>query len=259
MKKIDLPELKLLQMEVLKAVHAFCGSEGIPYSMACGTMLGAVRHRGYIPWDDDIDIYMLRTDYNCFIERFPETLAGKYKLAGSYNIKGWKFPYSKVYDSTTLVKEPNSNPDVGVNIDVFPIDKVPEDEGKWRSFDHLRRLMFQCLMRRAHPFFSGYKALLKWPFYLLPYRVYLAAFERYIQQYNNSDSSCVFECCSGVFQKRPFKKSLFASMSPYPFETESFMGFSDFDSYLSNAFGNYMQLPPEEKRVSHHTFDAYYL
>ena len=89
MKRIDINELKQIQLDVLSAVHGFCIEHGIRYSLGCGTMLGCARHQGYIPWDDDIDIYLPREDYNKLVNEFPETLNGKYQFISLERDSKW--------------------------------------------------------------------------------------------------------------------------------------------------------------------------
>ena len=142
MKEISLEEYKKIRMDVLTAIDTFCAEEAITYSLAGGTLLGAVRHKGYIPWDDDIDIYLYRDDYNKLISTFPNMYQGRYKIASLEREKKWVIPYAKAYDNSTIFKENYTNKDnIGISIDIYPIDSVPDDETEWKRYDKPRRFL----------------------------------------------------------------------------------------------------------------------
>lgn len=266
MKQIDLNELKTVQMDVLSAIHRFCTEHDIKYSLACGTMLGCVRHKGYIPWDDDIDIYMLRKDYNKLIESFPDVYEGRYKFVTLERDPKWNRPGGKAFDVSTLLKEQTSEPfDLGVNIDVFPIDNVPDDDVAWLKYDKRRRFLQHVYSMKVTTFRRG-RSLFK-NFFLAICKIVLLPFSsrflaQYIQnvakQYDGQETNRVFECCQGIYLKHPFKKSLFENLVLMPFEDREFMAFADFDEYLTNGYGDWRKLPPKEKRVSHHAFKAWW-
>lgn len=267
MKAIGLDELKTLQLDLLQAVDSFCEENGIKYSMSCGTMLGAVRHHGYIPWDDDIDICLLREDYNKLVNLFPKELNDRYVFVSLERDSHWNRAYGKIYDSRTLFYEISKSKDkkpLGINIDVFPIDNVPEDENQWVRYNQ-KRLSLQ------HLYSIKYIELKKREWYknitliilkglLLPFskRVLAKLLDKWGQKYNNIDSSKVFECSQGLHLKHSFNKSIFNNRNKYPFEDRFFMGFANYDDYLKNAYGDYMKLPPVEKQVSHHEFEAFW-
>lgn len=265
-RQIGTEELKTIQLDVLQAIDKFCAENGIVYSMACGTMLGAVRHKGYIPWDDDIDIYLLREDYNRLIESFPDTYLDRYKLISLERDVRWDHPYAKAFDDRTLLKE-NAlcAVDIGVNIDVYPIDDVPDEEKAWLKYDRYRRF-FQRVDIVKGVRVSGRRSLLKnialvamkLPLCFLKRRQTALFLSWYSQKNNGKGYASVFECAQGMLQKHKFSKDLFHSVIRMPFEDRSFMGFADYDAYLRNAYGDYMQLPPEEKRLTHHEYRAWW-
>jgi len=264
-KSIDLEELKVLQMNVLQAVDEYCNEHNIRYSMACGTLLGAIRHQGYIPWDDDIDIYVPREDYKRLIAEFPETYKGRYKIASLERSFNWTHPFANAYDDKTIFDENSRNRElIGVKIDIFPVDEVPLGE-EWIKYNQKRRRL-QRLFSLYLVRLNSHRSLLKNAILLLvrilsiffPTRKFAEYLDRFAQQNNYKGYEHMFECCLGMMQKQPFPKSLFDSLVYVPFEDRHFKAFSDSDYYLSNGFGNYMQLPPKEKRVSHHAFKAYW-
>lgn len=266
MKQIDTAELKTLQMDVLSAVHRFCEEKNIRYTMSCGTMLGCARHKGYIPWDDDIDIYMLRGDYNKLIESFPETYEGRYKFVTLERDSKWNRAYGKIFDTHTVVKERTSVAyELGINIDVFPIDNVPDDETEWQEYDRRRRFLQNIYQMKVTTFRSG-RAFRKNLFLamckvlLLPFtsRCIAQYIQKFSTRFDQQDTRRVFECCQGIHLKQPFKKSLFDNLTLMPFENREFMAFVDFDEYLTNGYGNWHQLPSKEKQVTHHAFLAWW-
>ena len=262
----SIQELKSIQLDILKVVHTFCQESDIKYSIACGTLLGAVRHKGYIPWDDDIDIYMYRTEYNRFVQEFPDVYKGNYRLISLERDTKWDMPYAKVYDDRTILKERAlMNVQIGINIDVFPIDNVPDDEEEWIQFDTKRRKIHTLLQLQRIDVGKKWWRLLKHPSFLkarlisvfMPRRKVAERMDRFIQQYKNRETSFVFESCGGIHAKKRFSKTVFDTLVDFSFEGQKFYGFEQYDEYLSKIYGNYMQLPPEEKRVTHHSFEAY--
>lgn len=254
-------------MDILSAVDEFCLENGIPYSMACGTMLGAVRHQGYIPWDDDIDIYLLRNDYERLMKSFPDVYKNHYCIYSLERNKNWERAYAKACDNRTIVYElADYTMHYGVNIDIFPIDEVPDDNELWQEYDTKRRKLLHrwCGIISMNPFSFTPRRIARWLRnrvfkFLIPLPRMARIIDSKCKQWRGRGYNSVFECCLGLSQKRPFAKSVFGHLVDYPFEDRRFMGFENYDDYLRNGYGDYMQLPPEEKRVSHHHFEAYWI
>lgn len=266
MRKIDISQVKLIQLSILDDIHSFCKENGIKYSLACGTMLGCARHKGYIPWDDDIDIYLLRDDYNKLINIFPEIYNQRIRIISLERDKHWNRAYAKAFDNRTIFSEKSecSQP-IGINIDIFPIDKIPENEKKWISYNRKRRLLQKIYALKIIAFSKNrniaknlFLALSK--IILSPFssRFLAICLQRYCIKYNKTKSAYVFENALGMLLKKPFPISLFNALTEMPFENRKYMCMRDFDSYLTSAYGNWRQLPPIEKRVSHHSFNAYW-
>lgn len=264
--EINVETLKNIQMDILAAIDEFCHNNNIKYSMGCGTMLGAIRHKGYIPWDDDIDIYMLREDYNNLMHLFPEVYKERYCIKSLERNSLWDFVFAKAYDNRTITFEAaNYNELYGVNIDIFPIDDVPNDEIQWLRYNKKRRRIQMDLygLRRNIPFGLRPRDFARWIYYktisMRYTRRQLAEYvDSFCQMWNKKGYNYVFECSSGFSQKNRFRKEIFNSLIKYPFEDREFMGFENYDEYLRNGFGDYMQLPPKEKRIAHHHFKTYW-
>lgn len=265
MKSIGPAELKVLQMDVLETLAEFLAGKGIPYSLACGTMLGAVRHKGYIPWDDDIDIYLLRADYDRLMRDFPQEYK-HVRIASLERTPRWDKPYAKAYDERTVfVEHNNSRMRIGINIDLFPLDAVPDQAQDWLRYNRRRRFwqkLLQMKMTRPDPRRSRTKnlALRAVQLLLLPVSAHcFAAFlDRLARRYDGQRTEWLFETAMGLIQKDRFPRRVSQSLADYPFEDRMFRGFADADTYLSCAYGDYRKLPSEEKRVSHHDFQAWW-
>ena len=267
MKEITPEELKTLQLDVLQAVDKFCRERGIRYSLACGSMLGAVRHKGYIPWDDDLDVYLLREDYNRLMAEFPAVYEGRYELVSLERDDRWDLLIAQAYDNRTVfVEGAHTAMNVGVKVDLFPIDDVPDDEAAWTAYDRKRRLLARTLLvksslisRKQRSFRKNLGMLLvKIVSFPIGRKRLGRILNRYAQKFNGKGYHSAFECIQGLLQKHKFSKALFDSLVDYPFEDRHFLGFADADAYLRNGYGDYMKLPPEEKRVAHHLYKAYW-
>lgn len=260
-------EFKQIQIDILLAVDKFCNEHNIKYSLACGTLLGAIRHKGFIPWDDDIDIYLLREDYNKLVTAFPSLLDGKYALNSLERNPLWNRPYAKAFDTRTIeVEAVKSNiPNMGVGIDVFPIDDVPDDEAEWEKFDKRRRFLQNCYTLKtlawrkerslSKNLFASCASLLLSPW---SFRKLAEIIDRYCQKHNGKGYNSIFECCLGRICRHSFKKQDMEQVVDIPFEQYTFKAMTGYDDYLTSTYGDYMQLPPKEKQVSHHVFEAYW-
>ena len=268
MKYIELEKMKKLQCEVLQVAHDFCQEHKIKYSLACGTLLGAIRHNGYIPWDDDIDIYMPREDYDRFIQTFPETYKEHYKLISFERSKRWARAFANLYDNRTVWEEAKNSVEeqIGINIDIFPVDNAPDDDKEWKSFDRRRRLLHYLVTAKYTSFRWKNRSLGKnlvialMKFILLPFSASRNAkwMDSFARKYSHQKTNRVFESVCGIMQKKPFLQEDFDETIPHVFEEYEFNIMKGYHNYLTCAFGDYMQLPPEKDRHPHHYYTAYW-
>ncbi len=264
MRAIGLQELKHIQLEVLDVIHDFCVEHNIHYSLGCGTMLGAVRHKGYIPWDDDIDIYLLRSEYNKLLELFPPSLKNV-QIESIERDLSWDKAYAKAYDDRTVCIEDSHCKVVGVSIDIFPIDFVPSDDKRWMRYNKKRRILKKVsdlkpmIITKDIPILKKILlAICKFILLPVPQRKIISSLNKYAQKFNNTENEFVFESCQGLLLKNKFKVSVFDQYIEVPFEDRKYSIIAGYDEYLRCAYGDYMQLPPENKRVSHHSFKAWW-
>lgn len=258
-------ELKHIGLDILLSVHEFCMRHHIMYSLACGTLIGAVRHKGFIPWDDDVDIYMLRDDYNKFITSFHD-IKGSFRVISLETSKEWCLPYAKVYDTRTLQTElSNINVrGIGFGIDIFPIDAVPDSLSAWKWYEKKRVLLQRIFAIKKLKWREGrslqenlFLYAIKTFLVPLPIRSLAQFINAYSQKYNNNSTSYLAENCFGNPNNR-FSRNNFSHSVDLLFEGQYLKAMNGYDNYLKAFYGNYMELPPVEKRCSHHTFDVYW-
>ena len=260
-------EFKQIQVDILLAIDKFCKEHNIKYSLACGTLLGAIRHKGFIPWDDDIDIYLLREDYNKLVAAFPSLLDEKYSLNSLERNPLWNRPYAKAFDTRTIeVEAVKSNiPNMGIGIDVFPIDEVPDNETEWKHYEKRRLFLLNCYTLKTLTWRKG-RSLAKNIFALCSsvllfpwsFRKLAEIIDKYCQIHNNKGYHHLSENCLGWPGQHSFKKQDMEQVVDIPFEQYTFKAMIGYDDYLTSTYGDYMQLPPKEKQVSHHVFEAYW-
>lgn len=265
MRKISIEEQKRLQMAIMDYVDAFCRQNDIHYTISGGTLLGAVRHGGYIPWDDDIDIQMLRNEYDLFTRLWNSKSGhGHFELVNIESGNSMGYPFGKIHDTRTITLVDGLKR-TGVFVDVFPMDGIVDE----RDFRKRHAQMLRLYDERSKVF-----EIMKWKYGHLSWksrlRLLLTRIPR--KSYNeiaedmdalarqySTDGNYVFEMVAGTLCKRPIPTEVFHSYKDIAFEDRLYMSVSDTDTYLTNTFGDYMTLPPEEKRVSHHGFESYWL
>ena len=269
MKEISIEELKDLQTGIALKIHDFCLEHGIRYFLGYGSLIGAVRHKGYIPWDEDIDLGMPRPDY----ERFIHTFNGAYpdlKVFAPELDPGYYAPYANVCLEGTLLEEENLSHhgrEIGVKVDIFPIDGAPSDDAAYarlrEKVEKWNRFLFYKLTRLG-PRFRRDKVLwiktVVWKLMLFP--LPFAAIQRHIRKLA---MSCDFET-SERSDKLSFPnpgntrmhRSVFEHYIDVEFEGHLFKAPRDYDVYQRAIYGDYMKLPPEEERTPHHGFHAWW-
>ena len=267
MRRIEsLEEIKEISLGILSAVDEFCVQNGIMYSLACGTLIGAIRHKGFIPWDDDVDIYMLRKDYDLFIEKFPPLYRGHYSTLSIECSQEWNRPYAKIFDARTILVEKikYNVKGMGVNIDLFPIDNAPDDESLWVSYEKKRKILrniYTMKVMRWNKDRSSIKNMfvVLCSLFLFPVssRRIAKIIDNYSKRFNNTATRYYAENCFGMPNAR-FPQDDFDKTIEVCFENYFFQVMVGYDDYLRRFYGDYMKLPPKEKQVMHHAFEAYW-
>ena len=259
MQKLSHREIQLYLLDILKAVDSFCTKEGIRYSIAYGTLLGAVRHKGFIPWDDDIDLLMPRPDYERFVASFGKEEGSRYRcLCHKEGAKGDRFVhfFAKVEDThTKSLQGKGCDYDFGLNIDIFPMDGKPEDPDIQRKREHRlthwsHRLNI-CgtrfdLLNFHQPLFSKLEA------HAMGAEYWWKKINSEVLKYPYETSRLVGAVSVTYNGTREiFEKSMLEEYSDIEFEGCFFKAFSRWDEWLTQEFGEYMTLPPEKDRKTH--------
>ena len=266
--QLSLDELKRHQLGILDAVATFCDQQGIPYYLSGGTLLGAVRHQGYIPWDDDIDICMMREDYERFIRIFNDA-NGRYKVWSIENNPKFLREYGKVLDTHTVLYEPDeSGKKLCVNIDLFINDPAPDDDRLVNELydrrDLLRKkknLREQSKYQRVTGFHSLWYYIRGFFRRMIPERYYVRKLVENARRYDNPKSEYIGDF-SGYYHGQARVKvprAIFTEAVLLDFEGKKYKAPIGYDAWLTALYGDYMVLPPVEERVSHHSFIAYSL
>ncbi len=250
----DIRTLQLRMLRVLEVIDKTCKEHNLQYGMFGGSLLGAVRHKGFIPWDDDMDILMPRPDYERFIAHSREWLPEPYEFVCAENDPKYPLPFGKVQDaSTTLIERLHLSYLGGIYVDVFPLDAVPTNKViRWCHFMHYEFLRQALYWVHRDPYKHGHGPS-SWLFLLTRKVTSLGSLQRRIRKiltkYDYAHTTYVGDYTAGL--RRVLPKAIESEYAPYEFEGKTFMGIRDYDTYLKKMYGDYMKLPDVEDRKQH--------
>ena len=253
-----LRNLQLTELELLKEIDRICKKNNIKYNIIAGTMLGAIRNKGFIPWDDDADVAMLRPEYEKFKLACEKDLDNKrFYFQDQKNTKGYRWGYGKLRMKNTIFLRENQEYmpyEQGVFLDVFPMDNIP-DNYFFRSIHNfrcfcIRKIFWSEVGKHVEKnlFLKVWYAVLS----CIPESMIKKHYYRFIERSNRKSTKNVrmlmFPSPTKDFG---YLREWYTDLNLYQFEGLEFPGARDYDSYLKRCYNNYMEIPPVEKRKVH--------
>lgn len=264
--KHQLSDLQLRLLPMLEWFHNFCSENHLRYYLLGGTMLGAARHQGFIPWDDDVDVGMPRSDYKKFLELTEGRLFGDYVVEGiDSNKPDFLYGYTKVYDTkTTLVENTRAKIKRGIYIDVFPLDGACQRESEIPARFRPIYLRYSLLLARACAINKGrkwYKNAVIYgvraiPGWMLNDKKLMQSIDRMCQQQDYDSCEFIGNFYGNWGMREILPRCVMGQPKLYTFENLQLYGASDCDAYLTSLYGDWRKLPPPEKQVTHHDYLA---
>lgn len=231
-KPLTIDEVHKIALEIMQDIDEFCRKNDIAYSLACGTLLGAVRHGGFIPWDDDADLFMLREDYDRFIKTYK---SDKYLLRES--------GYAKVVDTSTCLKKKDKDTEYGVFVDIFPLDHVPEDPELQKKHTHTLMSIHNRIYHRKKKdiisIIKSYRHSLNW---------WMNKLHQATHDPRYMDSPLVSHAVGSTKADIVVNQDLFKDLVDFNFDGYKFLGFRDTHDYLVLEYGEDYMTP---KKWSH--------
>lgn len=258
MSQEELRQVQLIQLDLINEVDRICKKLNIRYNMVGGTMLGAVRHKGYIPWDDDADIGFLREEYEKFREACKTELdTEKYYIQDCRDTEGYRWGYGKLRRKDTefvRLQQEFMPYGQGIAIDLMPFDNVPDSYigkriHKLKCFLY-RKIFWSAVGRKSDK--SVMKRLVYKLLYRIPEKTITKSFQRFINRYGKKETKEVriltFPTPKKVFG---YDRNWYTNLQEYEFEGKLLPGAKDYDGYLTVKYKNYMDLPSADKRKTH--------
>lgn len=258
----QLTPLQKKLLEVMEWFHHFCVDNGLTYYVLCGTMLGAARHHGFIPWDDDVDVGLPRKDYQRLAQLMSSMDCDPYIIETPYSeAEEFCYSYSKIYDvRTTLVENRRKQVVRGIFLDVFPLDGLGDSEEECKAnYAKINKknnlhLFLSAGLRKGRPWYKNAAVLLGRcvPSCLINDKKVMIDLDKLCASIDYENSSWICNDMGGIIEAMP--KTVYGEPRLYQFESIYVYGVEDYDEYLTRLFGNWNELPPENKRVTPHDF-----
>lgn len=255
--------MQKVQLEIMEAFHNICKKNGICYYMVGGTLLGAVRHKGFIPWDADVDIAMPRKDYDLFINKYSEQLLPKYRLLTHENYKYFTKPHALIIQEGSVLKTEydllNRNyASPGIYIELFPLDNVPKDRNKQLKQDKKIIRIEQAIYRKASLLFKNdtwfkriSKYIVRFLLYPISFRRLGAMLQSTMKQYNTTEDYTGLLCSMAGkhgYKKESLPKEMYGDPVLLEFEGSFFYAPIEYKKFLEHYYGDYMTLPSKEEQ-----------
>lgn len=261
MRELTVRETQERIYRILEQFVTFCDKHQLEYRLCGGTMLGAIRHQGFIPWDDDIDVSMPRPDYKRFLELSRTEPLGDGLVLYAYENGNLNYPFAKLLDTKTQIENPFVEDD-GVNnlwIDIFPVDGLPSDDDS--LIQHYRKMTFYryLLTTSLSKIGTGTsltkkitKSIIGPLLRIIKPSWYCDKISQLAQKYDYQSSQQVGVVSWGLYGiAESMPKKDYQNLVYKTFEQGQFKAPEGWNSYLTNLYNDYMQLPPEDKRKTH--------
>ena len=262
MNKLSPLQKKLLEM--LHWFHQFCETNGIRYFVLGGTMLGAARHHGFIPWDDDIDVGLPRRDYEKLAHLMVNSDSSPYTLETPRSEeKDYCYSYSKIYDTrTTLIEKKRTNVTRGVFMDVFPLDGLGESyeecKANYAPINKKYNLLLASVggVRKGRSLYKNLMVIAARciPQCILNGKKLMIQLDELCAKIDYDTSTWICNDMGAWRLKEAMPRAIMGTPTVYQFENISVYGAEHYDEYLTHLYGDWRKLPPVEKRITHHDF-----
>lgn len=262
----NLRKLQLEELKILKMFRTICEENNLRYYLLGGTLLGAVRHDGFIPWDDDMDVCMPREDYDKFQKIAEKRLKKPYYLTSLENNKDYRYCFARIATENMKIRNNSANiPRIeDVWIDIIPLDGMPANKVKnffhkihmyfWRSMNQIGQYDEIVDQKRKRSTIEGILVKIAgWKIWrnMADYRKCTRKIQKVLKKYKYDDCNTIINYMAAYGFKETFQKEWFGEGKEYGFEDDKFIGPVDYDKVLRQIYGEYMELPPEDQRNKH--------